>query len=138
MHLELLIPTFQRPALLRAALESISRATRPRAMTVSVSVVNNDTEPLVLEPACFAGPYPLRVLHERRRGKSAALNAGIAASSADYIGLIDDDEQIAADWFAVVERTLETGQFDFIGGRATLIPSADIPGWLPPGSGRWR
>ena len=108
MHLELLIPTFQRPVLLRAALESVSRATRPRAMTVSVTVINNDTEPLVIEPALSAGPYPLRVLHERRRGKSAALNTGIAASTADYIGLIDDDEQIAADWLVVVERALET------------------------------
>ena len=133
MHLELLIPTFQRPALLRAALESVSRATRPRAMTVSVTVINNDTEPLAMEPALSAGPYPLRVLHERRRGKSAALNAGIAASTADYIGLIDDDEQIAPDWFVVVERALETQRYDFIGGRATLMPSADIPGWLPPG-----
>ena len=35
-HLDLLIPTFQRPALLRAALESIARAAPPRAMAVSV------------------------------------------------------------------------------------------------------
>jgi glucosyl-dolichyl phosphate glucuronosyltransferase len=133
MHLDLLMPTFQRPALLRAALESVARATRPRAMAVSVTVINNDTEPLVLEPAFFAGPYPLRVLHERRRGKSAALNAGIAVSTADYIGLIDDDEQLAADWFVVVERALEMGRFDFIGGRATLQPLAEIPAWLPPG-----
>ena len=131
-HLDLLIPTFQRPALLRAALESIARAAPPRAMAVSVTVINNDTEPLVLEPALFAGPYPVRVLHERRRGKSAALNAGIAASTADYIGLIDDDERLAADWFLVAERALAGGQFDFIGGRATLLPSA-MPDWLPPG-----
>ena len=132
MHLDLLIPTFQRPALLRAALESVARATRPRAMAVSVTVINNDTEPLVLEPAFVAGPYPLRVLHERRRGKSAALNAGIATSTADYIGLIDDDEQITADWFLVVEQALAAGSFDFIGGRATLLPTT-MPAWLPPG-----
>ena len=116
MHLDLLIPTLQRPGLLRATLASIARATRPQSMKVSVTVINNAAEPLVLEPG-LAGPYPLRVLHERRRGKSAALNAGIAASTADYIGLIDDDEEIAPDWLLVVERTLETGEFDFIGGR---------------------
>ena len=38
MHLDLLIPTFQRPELLRA--------TRPRAMKVSVTVINNASEPL--------------------------------------------------------------------------------------------
>jgi glucosyl-dolichyl phosphate glucuronosyltransferase len=133
MHLDLLIPTFQRPALLRAALSSVARATPPRAMTVAVTVINNDAEPLVLEPEVSTGPYPLRVLHERRHGKSAALNAGIAASTGDYIGLIDDDEEIAADWFLVVERALEAGQLDFIGGRAILLPSAGQPTWLPPG-----
>jgi glycosyltransferase involved in cell wall biosynthesis len=133
MRLDLLIPTFQRPILLRAALESVARAMPPRALEVAVTVINNDLEPLVLEPAFFAGPYPLRVLHERRRGKSAALNAGIATSTADYIGLVDDDEEIAADWLVVVERALETGEFDFIGGRAVLLPAAHTPAWLPPG-----
>jgi glucosyl-dolichyl phosphate glucuronosyltransferase len=133
MRLDLLIPTFQRPELLRATLASVARATRPPAMEVSVTVINNASEPLVLQPELVAGPYPLRVLHERRRGKSAALNAGIAASTADYVGLIDDDEEIAADWFLVVERALETGQFDFIGGRTTLLPSAPGPLWVPPG-----
>ena len=133
MRLEILIPTFKRPALVREALSSIARAAPPHAMPVSVTVVNNDTEPLELEPAFFDRPYPVRILDERRRGKSAALNAGIAASTADYIGLIDDDEQIARDWLQVVERALEGRQFDFIGGPAVLQPLADAPGWLPPG-----
>jgi glycosyltransferase involved in cell wall biosynthesis len=133
MRLDLLIPTFRRPQLVRATLASVARATPPRAMEVAVTVINNDAEALVLEPAFFSGPYPVRVLHERRRGKSAALNAGIAASTADYIGLVDDDEELAPDWFVVVERALETKQFDFIGGRATLLPAAGMPAWLPPG-----
>ena len=133
MHLDLLIPTLRRPALLRATLASVARASRPRTMEVSVTVVNNDTTPLVLEPEFFAGPYPLRMLEEPRPGKSAALNTGIAASTADYIGLIDDDEEIAADWFLVVERALSTGTFDFIGGRTLLLPLNQDADWLPPG-----
>jgi glucosyl-dolichyl phosphate glucuronosyltransferase len=133
MDLDLLIPTLRRPALLRATIASVERAARPRAMRVSVTVINNDTTPLVLEPEFFAGPYPLRVLEEPRPGKSAALNAGIAASTADYIGLIDDDEEIAADWFLVVERALSSGQFDFIGGRSLLGPLTQTANWLPPG-----
>jgi glucosyl-dolichyl phosphate glucuronosyltransferase len=133
MRLDLLIPTFKRPAFVRAALQSVARATPPQAMEVSVTVVNNDTEPLVLEPDLFAGPYPVRVVHAPARGKSAALNAGIAASTADYIGLIDDDEEIAADWLVVAERALASGQLDFIGGPALLRPLLDAPAWLPSG-----
>ena len=43
MRLDLLMPTFQRPELLRA--------TRPRAMKVSVTVINNASEPLEPDPA---------------------------------------------------------------------------------------
>ena len=50
MRLDLLIPTFQRPELLRAMLASIARAAPPRAMDVAVTVINNASEPLELEP----------------------------------------------------------------------------------------
>ena len=133
MRLEILIPTFKRPALVRAALASVARAAPPRAMEVSVTVIDNDTQPLVLAREVFDGPYPVRVLHERRRGKSASLNAGIAASTADYIGLIDDDEQVAPDWLQVVEQALEGREFDFIGGPVVLLPVDEAPDWLPAG-----
>src|SRR5687768_8204906 len=79
MQLDLIIPTLRRPSLLRALLASVARADPPRAMRVSVTIVNNDSNPLVLEPEFLAPPYPVRVLQERRPGKSAALNTGIAA-----------------------------------------------------------
>ncbi len=132
MRLELLIPTLRRPALVRAALQSIGRAAAPRGLDVSVIVVNNDVVPLPLEPE-LTGPYPLRVVEERRPGKSAALNTGIAASTADYIGLLDDDVEIADDWFHVAERALQAGSVDFIGGRALVRHRAEVPGWVPPG-----
>lgn len=135
MQLEILIPTFKRAPLVRAALASVGRAAAPSAMQVSVTVIDNDhdAEPLVLERSLPDGPYPVRLIHERRRGKSAALNAGIAASSADFIGLIDDDEEIAGDWLQVVERTLEAREYDFIGGPTVLQPMQEAPAWLPPG-----
>ena len=132
MRLDLLIPTLRRPVLVRAALRSIARAVRPPGLDVTVTVVNNDTVPLRLGPE-VAAPYPLRVLDERQPGKSAALNTGIAASTADYIGLLDDDAEIADDWFQVVERALRAGDVDFVGGRAVLRHAAHQPSWVPPG-----
>jgi glycosyltransferase involved in cell wall biosynthesis len=132
MRLELLIPTLRRPALVRAALRGIGRAERPRGLDVAVTVINNDTVPLSLEPE-LAGPYPLRVIEERRPGKSAALNTGIAASTADYIGLLDDDAEVAVDWFQVVERAVHAGGFDFLGGRAVLRHLTQAPSWMPAG-----
>ena len=132
MRLELLIPTLRRPALVRAAVLSIGRATPAQRLDVSVTVINNDTVPLPLEPGA-AGPHPLRIIEERKPGKSAALNTGIAASTADYIGLLDDDAEVAEDWFLVVERALAAGDVDFIGGRAVLRHLSEQPSWVPPG-----
>jgi glucosyl-dolichyl phosphate glucuronosyltransferase len=132
MRLELLIPTLRRPALLRAALRSVARALRPLGLDVSVTVINNDTVPLLLEPE-LAGACPLRIIEEGRPGKSAALNTGIAASTADYIGFIDDDVEIADDWFQVVARATRAGGVDFIGGRAVLRHLRQEPSWVPSG-----
>src|SRR5262245_34494863 len=108
MRLDLLIPTFKRLHLLERAVESLARVELPRSLQVGVIVINNDecAELPGLEAAFNSVPFPTRVLHEPQPGKSAALNAGISVSSADYIGFIDDDEELAPDWFRVVEDAL--------------------------------
>jgi glycosyltransferase involved in cell wall biosynthesis len=133
MRLDLLIPTLRRPHLLRRALESVARAERPRRLQVAVIVINNDARPELpgLEPTLASLPFPTRLLHEPQPGKSAALNAAIAASTADYIGFIDDDEELAPDWFRVVEDALEAVPADFLGGRVLPFPGTDIPAWVP-------
>ena len=135
MRLDLLIPTFRRPQLLRRALESLKRAEQPRRLQVAVLVINNDPTPTLpgVEDALSAVPFPTYVLHEPQPGKSAALNAGIAASTADYLGFIDDDEELAPDWFRVVEDALDAGPVDFIGGRVLPLPESEFPDWIPAG-----
>jgi glycosyltransferase involved in cell wall biosynthesis len=76
-------------------------------------------------------PFPVRILHEPRPGKSAALNSGIAASAADYIAILDDDEELSSNWFRILEDTLESGSVDFVGGRTLALTPADIPAWIP-------
>lgn len=135
MRLDLILATFRRPTLLKRALDSIARAQRPRWIDVSVIVVNNDARPELpgVEDAIAALPFPARVLHEPTPGKSAALNTGIAASTAEYIGFIDDDEEVAPDWFRVLEDALAADPADFFGGPVLAMPGADLPAWLPAG-----
>ncbi len=137
MRVDLLVPTLRRPHLLRRALESIARIDPPQRLQIAVTVINNDRDARPelpgLEATLAAIPFSSRVLHEPQPGKSAALNTGIAASTADYIGFIDDDEELAPDWFRVVELALEAGPIDFLGGRVLPIPGTEIPTWVPPG-----
>ena len=133
MRVDLLVPTLRRPHPLKRALQSIARVERPRRLQVAVTVINNDTRSELpgLEATLASVPFPTSVLHEPRPGKSAALNAGIAASTADYIGFIDDDEELAPDWFRVVEDALAAAPADFLGGRVLSFPDTEIPTWVP-------
>ncbi len=68
---------------------------------------------------------------ERRRGRSHALNAVIAGSTADLVGIIDDDEEIGPDWYARIHSAFLDPEMDFIGGPYLPRWGADPPPWLP-------
>jgi len=135
MRLDLLVPTWRRPHLLKRALDSVTRAEPPRRIQVGVIIINNDIQASVpgLSSVLGAVPFPVRVLHEPQAGKSAALNAGIAISAADYVGLLDDDEELSSSWFHVVEEALQAAPADFLGGPVYPVPGSEIPAWIPDG-----
>ena len=68
-------------------------------------------------------------------GKPHALNAGIAATDGDLIGLIDDDEEVDASWFESIWRHFASGEqdVDFIGGKCLPLWGAPRPEWLGTG-----
>lgn len=133
MKLDLIIATCNREVLLQRALESVLRAPCPDGMEVTVTVVDNNsrdrTKQIVerLQPRFNGG---LNYVFEPRQGKSFALNTGIASTTGTHIGMIDDDEEIAADWLAVCKNAFAPG-IDFIGGPYLPNWGAEQPAWLP-------
>lgn len=133
--LDVVVPTFRRTDLLRLCLESFVSADPVSRLQWRVTVVDNasgDDTPDVVRGFMERFPDRFTYLHEARRGKSAAVNAGIQASSADLIGLIDDDERIAARWLAVVERSFESATVQYIGGSCYGSWVSPRPPWCPP------
>ena len=133
MTLDVILPTFNREALLGRALDSLRRARVPPGLDVRVLVVDNastdGTRALVRKEAIrFAGR--LHYLFEPTSGKPHALNAGIAATEGDLIGLVDDDEEVDAGWFECIKRSFEASAIDFIGGRCLPLWEATRPDWL--------
>jgi glycosyltransferase involved in cell wall biosynthesis len=136
MTLDVILPTFNREALLRRTLDSLHDARRPAGLDFRVIVVDNGstdgTRGLVSgQAARFDGR--LRYLLEPTSGKPHALNAGIAATSGDLIGLIDDDEEIGAGWFECIAETFADESLDFIGGKCLPRWAAPRPPWLGDG-----
>jgi glucosyl-dolichyl phosphate glucuronosyltransferase len=134
MRLDVIVPTYNRHTLLDKTLGSLRRARIPQGLEVRVTVVDNnsnDRTPEVVErwQAAFEGR--LDYLFERQQGRSSALNAGIRTTHGDLVGMIDDDEEIDADWYARVYAAFTEGAFDFIGGPYVPRWGARPPEWLP-------
>jgi glucosyl-dolichyl phosphate glucuronosyltransferase len=138
MVLDVILPTFNREALLARALDSLRVARRPRNLHVRVLVVDNastdGTRGLVHHAAAgFHGS--LQYLFVPTPGKPHALNAGIAATDGDLIGLIDDDEEVERGWFEAVWKQFASAgdALDFIGGKCLPLWGAPRPNWLGSG-----
>ena len=136
MKLSVVVPTYNRSVLLRAALASLLRAPLPPNMDLQIIVVDNnskdDTAAVVAEIQREAS-RPVQYILEKRQGSSHARNAGVAAASGDVVGFIDDDEEIDESWYEVVGREFTDPATEFIGGPYLPKWVSAIPDWLPPG-----
>jgi glycosyltransferase involved in cell wall biosynthesis len=133
LQLDIILPTYNRQHLLARTLDSVLAAEVPPGLTVRVTIVDNNstdgTRELVRARAAdFSGR--LTYLFEPHAGKPFALNAGIAATGGDLIGLIDDDEEIDRQWYRCIEKAFRDETLDFIGGRCLPRWGGERPAWL--------
>jgi glycosyltransferase involved in cell wall biosynthesis len=133
---DVILPTFNRAPLLARTLASLSRARVPRDLHVRVIVVDNastdGTRELIAREA-MAFPHALEYTFVATPGKPHALNAGIALSDADLVGLIDDDEEIDTAWFECIREAFRNPNLDFAGGRCLPRWESQAPTWLGRG-----
>ena len=134
MTLDVLVPTCNRVRLLERTIRSLVEAPIPEGLEVTITIVNNrstDGTDVLLERLALEFPDRFRVLCERRRGKSRALNAAIAQSTTELVGMIDDDEAIHPGWYAEIARAFQDDTLEFIGGPYIPVWTAPPPPWLP-------
>jgi glycosyltransferase involved in cell wall biosynthesis len=134
MRLDVLIPTLNRAPRLELAVRSLLAAPAPAGLDVVITVIDNnctDETAAVVERLARESGGRVRRIVEHRRGKSRALNTGISASSADLIGMIDDDEEVDVSWFEEIAEAFRDPTLDFIGG--PYVPKWDCtpPAWVP-------
>ena len=138
MRLDVIIPTYNRQDLLPSALESLFAAEIPDGLEVTVTVVdNNSTDGTkgVIESFQKRFGERIRYCFESQQGRSHALNAGITATTGDLIGIIDDDEEIDANWYKTAFEAFKDSELDFIGGPYVPRWSIPPPEWMPSNYG---
>jgi len=135
MRLDVIVPTYNRQDLLPLALNSLFAAEIPTGVDVTVTVVdNNSTDGTRQVIESFRQRFGERIQYcfEVQQGRSHALNAGIAATSGDLVGIIDDDEEIDPSWYKTAVEALAPGNLDFIGGPYVPRWASEPPDWMPP------
>jgi glycosyltransferase involved in cell wall biosynthesis len=134
MQLDVVIPTYNRSALLKKALGSLLNARVPAGLDDQITVVDNNStddtrETILAEQA--KSTLPIHYVFEKRQGRSPALNAGVAATKGTHVGFIDDDEEIDQTWYEQVLSVFTENDVDFIGGPYVPRFESAVPEWLP-------
>ena len=107
------VPTFNRPLLLRRALESLAGQTFGDFEVVVVNDAGLDPSPVL---AGFAGRLRLLLeTHPANRGLAAARNTGISSATGRYLALLDDDDLYLPEHLATLVARAEA-----LGGRTPV------------------
>jgi glycosyltransferase involved in cell wall biosynthesis len=135
MRLDVVIPTYNRAEMLARTLASMLAADAPEGLDVRVTVVDNNSKDATRQTfeewaAKFGGR--LSYVFETKQGRSHALNAGIANTSGELVGMIDDDEEIDARWLVRIGEAFKDSTVDFVGGACLPRWGTERPRWLPP------
>ena len=134
LRLDVLIPTHNRAAQLDRCLRSVLNAAPSPVLDVHVTAVCNactDGSHELVRALQAEFPRRVSLVVERRRGKSKALNHGIAATTGDLVGMIDDDEAVDGNWLQVAGSAFLDSSLDFVGGPYVPVWPGPPPEWIP-------
>ncbi len=104
--ISVVIPTFNRRHVIGRAVSSVlDQAMKDFELIVVDDGSSDDTETFL---AAFGDPR-LKVVSQENAGVCAARNAGVAASSADYVTFLDSDDEVLPGWLAYFARSIRDG-----------------------------
>jgi LmbE family N-acetylglucosaminyl deacetylase len=124
-----IVRTKDRPALLAEALASLAQGSYRRAEVVLVNDGGDAGAPPVVPPG-----YPLPVVRvdlPETRGRAAAAQAGVEASTGDYIAFLDDDDLAAPEHLATLAGLVSgAGVRVAYTDTAVAVYELDADGWV--------
>jgi glycosyltransferase involved in cell wall biosynthesis len=128
-----IVCTHNRASTLRQVLEHLRRQQGMADDVWEVIVVDNgssdDTREIVDAAGATEGP-PVRYVFESRRGKSSALNTGIAISSAPILVFTDDDVEIPDGWLAAMVHPFRETRCLGVAGPVIARWVSQRPSWV--------
>lgn len=126
--LSAIIPTHERPAELRACLETLQRQDVGAGELEIVVVDDGSRTDMRSVAAAAPGAFPVRVEHQASLGLNAGRNRGAQAACGEVLAFLDDDTLVSPGWARALLDAFERHPCAAVGGRIQL----QLPGIPPP------
>ena len=106
--ISIVVPTYNRPAVLDSCLQAIAGQVYPRDRFEVIVVDDGGTAPLGQTLLHYRDKFSLKLLHQPNSGPAAARNRGACKAAGQLLAFTDDDCAPAPDWLAcLAERHLQ-------------------------------
>jgi glycosyltransferase involved in cell wall biosynthesis len=130
------VPTFNRPKSLQAALDSLlAQDIREPYEVIVVDNNSSDATRSVVEAVSRTSQGKVRYVLERRQGASVARNSGIAASRGEIVAFVDDDVVASPSWLRCLVDCFRTHPEAWVVGGRILLQLPEIrPSWFDESS----
>jgi glucosyl-dolichyl phosphate glucuronosyltransferase len=136
MRVSVVIATYNRAGLLKSCLRQMARqGFLPWDEIVVANNGSTDDTVRVVEEASVSIPGRVRLVTEKRPGKSNAVASGVAETRGEVLAFTDDDVLVADDWIAGIRRVMASGEVALVGGPVLPLYGRRVPGWLSLESG---
>ncbi len=132
MTLSAIVPTHDRPVVLRKCLETL-QAQDVNASQLEVIVVDDGSSldiGAVVAAVSAEGSIAMRYERQELTGLNGARNRGASVARGDVLAFLDDDTLVSPGWARALLRGFDIHECAGIGGRVELGLAAPIPDWL--------
>jgi glycosyltransferase involved in cell wall biosynthesis len=133
-EVSVVIPTYNRSALLRSTVNSVLN--QYTHVTFEVIVIDNnssDDTKNVVDSLIEKHPAKVRYVVERKQGNAHARNRGIEEARGAIIAFVDDDVTVDKNWLTSLKAILDSqSDLSFAGGKVLPQWNGPPPSWLSP------
>lgn len=132
INYSIIIPSFGRPDMLAATVESLSKSKIHWGDVEIIIVDNGDRESEIIAPG-----IPIRCIKEPQRGSSDARNTGILNAKGEWLLFLDDDVNVPEQFYQKFKEICQRGEYHCFGGMYyPWYPKGDKPKWMPADFGK--
>jgi glycosyltransferase involved in cell wall biosynthesis len=133
-EVSVVIPTYNRSALLRSTVNSVlSQDTQTTFEVIVIDNNSSDDTKDVVDSLIERHPAQVRYIVERKQGNAHARNRGIEEAKGAIIAFVDDDVTVDKNWLTSLKTILDSrSDLSFAGGKVLPQWNGPPPSWLTP------